>query len=131
MTTPETPADVVTFADGLPGFEEAREFVLVASPDLDPFTVVRGIGDGAPAFVAIDPRRLDDAFETTLPPSDRVRLQARPDTPLLWLALVSVRADAPATVNLRAPLVINPQAMTGIQLVAADSRYRVDHPLAV
>jgi flagellar assembly factor FliW len=34
-----------------------------------------------------------------------------------------------ATANLRAPLVINPASMRGIQLISLDSPYRIDHPL--
>ena len=50
---------VIMFADGLPGFEAARHFVLVASPALKPFTLVQGVESGAPSFVAIDPRLVD------------------------------------------------------------------------
>ena len=45
--------------------------------------------------------------------------------PLLWLAIVSV-TDTGATANLRAPIVINPQSMRGLQLLPAAS----EQPLA-
>jgi flagellar assembly factor FliW len=32
-------------------------------------------------------------------------------------------------VNLRAPLVINPRTLRGIQLITSESNYRFDHPL--
>ena len=120
---------IVTFADGLPGFEEARQFVILGSEDLAPFTLVQGVGDGAPAFVAIEPRWVDSQYAEALAPSDMARLGAQPGQPLLWLALVSAHEDGPATVNLRAPLVINPAPMIGIQLVNADRPYPLDHPL--
>jgi flagellar assembly factor FliW len=50
---------------------------------------------------------------------------------LLWLAIVASGPDGEATANLRAPLVINPTAMRGIQLITAHSPYRVDHRLQV
>lgn len=128
--TPLAPPDgVVTFADGLPGFEQYREFVLVASPALQPFTVVRSVGAGGPAFVAIDPRRIAGGFSTRLERADLARLQARDGEPLLWLALVAAAQDGSVTANLRAPLVVNPSSMRGIQLIAVDSPYAVDHPL--
>jgi flagellar basal-body rod protein FlgB len=34
-----------------------------------------------------------------------------------------------AATNLRAALVVNPCSMRGLQLIAADSPYRIDHPL--
>jgi flagellar assembly factor FliW len=33
-------------------------------------------------------------------------------------------------VNLRAPLVVNPKSMLGLQLIAPESAYRTDHPLS-
>ncbi|HVT46345.1 MAG TPA: flagellar assembly protein FliW [Vicinamibacterales bacterium] len=121
--------EVVTFADGLPGFESSHRFVLVASPSLDPFTLLQGMGPDAPSFVAIDPRQVEPSFAGEAALADRARLDAAPGAPLLWLALVSAHEHAPATVNLRAPIVINPASMRGIQIVPAESPYRLDHPL--
>jgi len=121
---------VITFTEGLPGFETCRQFVLVASPSLTPFKLLQGVGAGAPSFVAIDPQLVDRNYTTPLERADLARLDANAERPLLWLALVTARDDGAATVNLRAPLVINPGSMLGIQLIAADSAYRIDHPLA-
>lgn len=129
MTTASIAPGVITFPAGLPGFESVRHFVLVASESLAPFTLVRGTGDPGPTFVAIEPRHVEQSFTLPLEPADRLRLQAKPDDPLLWLALVTLLPDGRATVNLRAPLVINPGTMLGVQIVAAASPYAVDHPL--
>jgi len=129
MSTAILQGGIIEFDDGLPGFEKVRQFVLVVSPSLDPFTLVQGTGAGAPSFLAIDPRLVDAAYASPLAESDRIRLGAEPKTPLLWLVLVTMGADGRATVNLKAPLVINPGAMRGIQLLAPDSPYAIDHPL--
>jgi len=122
---------VITFAEGLPGFEACRQFILVGSASLQPFTVVRGVESDGPAFVAIDPHRLSHDYAPRLERSDLARLEAGPDQPLLWLALVAAGDDGTATANLRAPLVINPGAMRGIQLITVDSPYPIAHPLQV
>lgn len=131
MTPPLSPEAVVTFPDGLPGFENCRRFVLMSSSTLAPFTVVQGL-DGAtpPSFVAIEPKIVEQNYQTALARPDLVRLGAEADHPLLWLALVATRPDGTATVNLRAPLVINPASMRGIQLVTSDAAYPLEHPLA-
>jgi flagellar assembly factor FliW len=115
----------------LPGFEAYREFMLVASPDMAPFTVMRGVAGDGPAFVAVDPRLVDRAYPTRLDRSDLERLAAGDQQPLLWLALVAAHSDGRATANLRAPVVINPGSMRGIQVIAVESPYRTDHPLPV
>jgi flagellar assembly factor FliW len=119
--------DIVHFPEGLPGFETCRRYTVVTASSFEPFCSLQGQGPGAPAFVAIDPRRIVPDFDCALDPNDRARLHLPVDEhpPLLWLALVTA-TDAGATVNLRAPIVINPQAMRGVQLLPT----AVDQPLA-
>jgi flagellar assembly factor FliW len=119
----------VTFPDGLPGFEDSRRYVLVTSPALDPLTLVQSADGAEPSFVAIDPMKIDGGYRAELVEADFTRLGAPEGAPLMWLALIAVQDDGTATANLRAPLVINPATMTGIQLIPADSRYSFAHPL--
>ncbi|OYW02195.1 MAG: hypothetical protein B7X11_03755 [Acidobacteria bacterium 37-65-4] len=122
--------DVVHFPEGLPGFEACRQYVVVTAPSFEPFCSLQGQGPGAPAFIAIDPRRVVPEFDCTLDPLDQARLHLsaeddRNSASLLWLAVVTA-GDTGATVNLRAPIVINPQAMCGVQLLPSVS----EQPLA-
>ncbi len=126
LAPPET--GTITFADGLPGFERHHAFVLVASPAFQPFTCLQGIGPDAPSFLAIDPRRILAGYRCVIGDADRARLEATATSPLVWLALV--RPNGGGTVNLRAPIVINPVSMRGVQIVHADESYPLDHPLA-
>lgn len=120
--------DAITFADGLPGFEACRHFVLMASPALDPFMCIRGLGEQAPSFLAIDPRLVVDDYKCEIGASDRTRLDTPDDRPLVWLAIVSPDAEG-AKVNLRAPIVINPETMRGVQLLENDPAYPLDYRL--
>ena len=136
MTEVETrfglfPADtgagtVVTMTDGLPGFEKCRRFVIVTAPTLAPFTCLQGLDDAKPSFLALDPKAIAPDYQTALGDADRLRLGARSNDPLLWLALVRFDATV-AKVNLRAPVVINARTMAGLQLIAAESPYSTEH----
>ena len=128
MSTEERQA-VIEFADGLPGFETCHQFVLISGPALDPFTIVQGVGSAGPSFAAIDPLRVTGGYRADLQASDRARLGVDAGEDLLWLALICPRPGLEPTVNLRAPLVINPRTLRGIQLISSESTYRVDHPL--
>jgi flagellar assembly factor FliW len=128
--TSYTPDAVVAFPDGLPGFEACRRYVLVRSTVCEPFTILQGVdGPTPPAFVAIDPQLVEPGYARTLEALDLTRLAAREGDTFLWLSLVATQADGQATVNLRAPIVVNPRAMRGIQLVSSDAAYALDHPL--
>lgn len=128
MMAVDAVAGEILFADGLPGFEGSHRFVLIASPTLEPFTMVKGLDDRGPAFLAIDPREVAPEYDAALDAMDRARLSVDAAQPLVWLAVVSPKPDGSATVNLRAPIVINPSSMRGLQLVRDDARYRLDHP---
>jgi flagellar assembly factor FliW len=120
-------AGVVTFAAGLPGFERCRRFVLVSAPALAPFTCLHGLDAPHPSFLTIDPRHAVPGYAVTLSAADRRRLGGDGE-PLLWLAVARLDGDA-ATVNLQAPIVINPSRLLGVQVLDADSPFAADHRL--
>jgi flagellar assembly factor FliW len=122
-------ADVVTLAEGLPGFERCHRFVLAALPAIAPFTCLQGLDEPRPSFLAIDPRLVVNGYMPALSDGDRQRLCADGDA-LLWLSLVYTNG-VQATVNLRAPIVINPRRMVGLQIIPVESAYAFDHPFPV
>lgn len=127
-TFPARAEDVLTVPDGLPGFEACRRYVVVTSAALEPFTCLQGLEGTRPSFLALDPRLVVADYAAPLHAAARRRLDAQVDDPLLWLALVHL-GEAAGSVNLRAPVVINPRRMLGVQLMGDDSRYTTDHRL--
>lgn len=121
---------VVTVPDGLPGFERCRRFVIIAAPTLEPLTCLQGLDDPHPSFLAVDPRLVVPDYHLELPPASRHRIEARDADRLVWLALVRLDSDT-ALVNLRAPVVVNPRRMIGVQVIPGDSPYPVDHRLSL
>ncbi len=125
---PAPRADVVVFANGLPGFEACRGFVLLAAEHggLQYLTSV----EGPPAsFLVVDPRRIQPGYRCQLSEADRHALKAGEDNALLWLSLVTVERDGTIAVNLRAPIVINPARMLGQQVIPYESLYPLRHVL--
>ena len=118
---------VVDFPSGIPGFESCRRFVVLTSEEIAPLSCLKAIDPPEATFLAIDPSLVDREYDRTLREFERMRLGAG-DEPLVWLALVTV-SGRKATVNLRAPIVINPRRMTGCQFIRDDSQYAVDVPL--
>jgi flagellar assembly factor FliW len=125
------PRWVVTIPDGLPGFEKCRRFVLVTASRLEPLQCLQGLDEDKPSFLAIDPRIAQPGYAAVLSADDRQRLGLEDGSePLLWLGLVTVR-DETVLVNLRAPVVINPKRMIGLQVIDPDSAQPTDHPLTL
>lgn len=109
--------DVITFPDGLPGYESSRRFVLLELEDVAPLKVLHAVGAPDPCFLVVDPKGVLPNYRCDLSDADRVRLGAADDSTLLWLAIVIVNDDGEVAVNLRAPVVIAPARMTGRQVM--------------
>lgn len=111
------PGDVLLFADGLPGYEASRQFALLDVPDQAPLKVLHAVNAPAPCFLVVDPKSVLPTYRYELSDSDRLRIGAKDDSALLWLAIVIVDDAGTVAVNLRAPIVINPERMTGRQVM--------------
>lgn len=120
---------VITFHAGLPGFEASRSFVLMESDGNEGLHYLTSVDGPGASFLAIDPRRVDPNYHCALTESDAQRLGVIGDTALLWLALVMVDLDGTVTVNLRAPVVINPTRMVGQQVIPHNCVYPLRHVL--
>lgn len=122
---------IIVFPDGLPGFEACRRFVLLSSEALAPLQCLHAMGGEVPSFLAIDPGIVRSGYQSEFDPGDWARLGGLAARQLVWLALITLDPDGThSTVNLRAPVVINPETMVGMQIVSDDPVHSVRHALA-
>jgi flagellar assembly factor FliW len=120
---------VVGFPLGLAGFERCRSFVLLAA-DAAPFQWLTCV-DGPPAtFLVVDPRHVMPEYRPALGRAEVECLGPIAGSKLLWLAIVLVESDGAIAVNLRAPIAINPETMTGVQVMRPESEYPLRHVIA-
>jgi flagellar assembly factor FliW len=112
------PREAIHFNEGLPGWPEQHEWELVRHPEADPFLWIRAQNRDGIALVVLDPRTLDPGYRPEIPDEVRRRLDLSPDDCPLFLSVVTLGANGEeATINLRAPIVINPTCMKGAQVV--------------
>lgn len=123
------PRDCVSFPLGIPGFEQARRFVVLTSGEFTPLQCLHGV-DAPVSFLVIDPRLVQPGYRCVLSPTDLARLGATDPLGLLWLSVVTVEESGGLFVNLRAPIVVNPERMLGFQVMPHNSLYPLRHPLA-
>ena len=124
-----TVSEAVTFPDGIPGFESCRNWVVMAAENATPLRRLHAIDGADASFLAIDPRAVLDNYRCDLSAADRRRLGGGDNDPLLWLAIVMMEPTGALTVNLRAPIVINPKTMTGQQVLPHNCLYPLRHVL--
>ena len=119
--------DTIRFPHGLPGFESCRGFVLMASESLGALQCLKAVEGPSASFLVIDPRRVLPEYRCELNDVDRLRLGVHDHDTLLWLSLVTIELDGTITVNLRAPIVINPASMVGHQVLPHHCVYPIRH----
>jgi flagellar assembly factor FliW len=122
---------LLTFPEGLPGFEACRRFLLLSSPETAPLQCLHSVDGPAASFLVLDPKVVLPQYRCVLSASDQRRLGAADGAPLLWLAIVTIDSTAGATANLRAPVVIDPAQMLGYQVMPHSSLYPLRHPLPI
>jgi len=125
-----TPESFVTLPEGLIGYDDQREFALVASADHAPFRWLLSFADPDVTFPLLPAALVADDYRPALAASDSRVIGAVASDPLEIYVIASVDADGRLTANLRAPIVLNPQSRLARQVVLSDGRWTVDHVVA-
>jgi flagellar assembly factor FliW len=125
-----SPDSFLTLPDGLLGFEEHKEFALLALADYEPFRWLQAFSDPGLSFPLLDPYAVVPGYEAILSESDRIALDLEATERPTIFAIASVEeTGGTVTINLRAPLVINTRRRVARQVVLADNRWEIQHPI--
>lgn len=117
---------------GLLGFEQIKDYVLLANPAEEPFAWLQVKANVSLAFVVIDPFIVMPNYQPEIPDADVEFLGLKQPDDALLLNIVTVHGPRRATVNLKGPIVINRSTHIGKQVIIANaSDYAVQHPLPV
>lgn len=120
---------VYRFPEGLYGFEELRRFVLVEATPGAPWKWLQSLDEPRISFVIFDPFVLVPDYRPQIPEAELAAVGLKTAGEAAVYVLATVPADlARTTVNLRAPLVFNPQARLARQIILPDDRYQVRYP---
>jgi len=124
------PEELMVFPDGLIGFEHVKRYALLESPECEPFVWLQAVDNPDVAFVIIDPLAFLDDYEVQVDTGDVESLGFDDACNAAVVALMSIPVDIEnATMNLRAPLVINPNTCRGRQVVLSDDQHETKYPL--
>lgn len=120
------PESELEFPRGLPGFEKARRFVALRFPASDPLIYLQSLEEPALCFITAPALAVEPAYSAEFAPEDLELVGLAPGTKPgedgLWLAVVAMREDGP-TVNLLAPVIVNPRTRKCVQAIAPRSGY--------
>ena len=127
-------ASALEFPNGLPGFEERRQFLALQFADTQPLVFLQSLEDPGLCFITLPVLAVDPHYQLHVSNEDRELVGlplARPlriGADVLCLAVIAIRETGP-TANLLAPVVVNLRNQKAVQAVAADSGYSHQHAL--
>lgn len=123
-------SQMISFANGMLGFEELTRFVLVGDERTYPCLCLQSLDDPWVGFTVVDPFLLFSDYSFTLSEADRMALKLEDGEPFDTLVVVVVPEDPmEMTANLLAPVIINRRAGLGRQVILQGHSYSVRHPV--
>ena len=124
----ETQEEEVFHFDGLPGFAEAKRFVLLRHDRESPFEWMICVDDPELGFVVTDPRQFFPTYPDRSAPELHQAVGQKAGATLDLLAIVQLR-DGHPTLNLMAPVVLDPATRRGAQVILEDRDQALRTPL--
>lgn len=117
--------DILSFAHGIPGFEEEKQFILIPAEDIEfPFSYLQSVQSADLAFIVTDPFLFVENYDFELSPSDATALNVKTDEDLAdisVLTIVTIPNDVDqTTINIMAPIVINHAVKVGRQVLLTE-----------
>lgn len=124
--------EVLRFPNGLFGFEEERDFLLLPfAGSAGTLLCFQSLATPGLAFVAMNPFSLKPDYAPVCPPPELEQLGAARSQDLCWYAFCVVRSPVSrSTVNLKCPIAVNENTGTAVQVILEDGRYEMRHPLS-
>lgn len=122
---------VITFSQGLFGFENYRRFVVLCLDDKSPFRWLQSMEEPSLAFVVIEPRHFMPDYAPTISDADAEALGLNEETPYLIFVVVTIPPGKPEqmTANLMGPIIVNAATRTARQVIVEDECYSTKHSI--
>ena len=121
---------VLHFPEGMLGFSRFTRYILIEEEGMRPFRWLQSLDDQELAFPVIDPHLIMKDYSSSIPAHELRKLDIENPSELLTLVVAIIPEDPmKASVNLKAPLLINHKKMISKQIVLAESDFDVRTPV--
>jgi flagellar assembly factor FliW len=111
-------SEIITFASEVPGFPEARRFILLPFGEGIPFWSFQSIDQTECAFVVTNPFWIDPEYVFELPESAKEQLGIQETAQVAVYTTVTLREPfQESTTNLRAPFVMETKRRQAKQII--------------
>ncbi|GBU28450.1 flagellar assembly protein FliW [Treponema sp. R8-4-B8] len=120
----------VIIPQGLFGFEDYKEYVLLDNMEQGQFFWLQSIDDKETAFILINPFLFRNDYEANVTNDELAEIGIKSPENALVFVIVTIPQDGSSmTANLQGPIIINKENMTGMQAILSDSKWRTKHDI--
>lgn len=125
-----TSDDIIRFPEGLLGFNELRQFVLLDDP-MDPiFAWLQSCEDPNIAFPLLEPELFTNDYNVQLTKHDLDALEVSSNDGLRCFVIITIpQAPTAMTANLKAPIMISAEKRLARQCVLQDNSLAIREPI--
>jgi flagellar assembly factor FliW len=122
--------DVISFTNGIPGFEDRKNFVLVQIPEFVPFEWLTCVDGTRLRFAVINPLLFYPDYSPNVNKEQLEELGIQKPEDILLYSIVTI-AENPlqSTANLIGPVIINKTKRLGKQIIIDNERYSTQEPI--
>jgi flagellar assembly factor FliW len=125
-----TEDSILRFTEGLIGFSDCKNFVLLENEAISPFRRLQCVDRNDVGFLVLDPNVVVKDFLALVPEREWNSIGLKePSDRLAFVICIIGPTPAESTGNLQAPLIINYTRMTGRQVILSDSGLSSRQPL--
>lgn len=124
--------EMIHFVDGIFGFEDQKRFVLIRfDNENSSLLCLQSIDDSGLAFTVMNPFAFMSDYMPVPNPSDVQKLGAKQYVDLYFYNMCAIRPNVKeSTVNLRCPILVNPENNQAMQVILEDKQYAFQHPFS-
>lgn len=116
------------FEDGIPGFSHLQFFQLIQEEE-SPFCLIQSTEETDIGFWVIDPFVFFPSYKFELSDVVKSSLRIEEQSQIAVFSIVTIRGNNQATVNLKAPIVVNLSNRMGRQIILQEDTYSIRQPL--
>jgi len=121
---------ILYFKNGLPGFETAKEFILLPFADDSPFIIMQSVNNPDLAFITVEPGNLITDYEFEISDQKEKDLEIKSIEDILVLNIITLKDQLEEiTANLSAPIIINLKEKLGGQIILDNHNFSVRYPI--
>jgi flagellar assembly factor FliW len=124
--------DLLAFPEGLLGFQDLRNFVLLDDPNDDIFAWLQSCELSSVAFPILEPEIFGQNYTSSLTKNEIETLKLQPNQVPMFMNIITIPDDpTQMTANLKAPIVINQTAKLARQCVLQDNSLAIREPIFI